>query len=133
MECKVRTRNCSLLNQTKLNKRSAITSTTCFPRYTTCSRQGNRSCFTIYSSYRLIQQCTELRKLDWSSQEKMNIPSQYSASILHNTRQFYRAIEEFLLQGYLVTLFSTVVADINSNYLKLFDEVKIEDSLVAKR
>lgn len=133
-ESKTTTWDGFLLNLGKLRRRLPITSGNCIPRYTACFRQGTPSCSpTMYLSYRLIQQCDELQKLDWSSSEKMNIPSQYSASILHNTRQFYRTIEEFLLERHLVTLFTTVVVDIKSNYLKLFNEFKVEDSLAAKR
>lgn len=71
--------------------------------------------------------------MEWGVEEKINIPTKQSANILHTTWQFYRVVEEDLLQGHMLNLFKNILTDIKNHYLKIFKETKIENSLAAKR
>jgi len=83
---------------------------------------------------RLIEQCNELKKMSWgNAQEKVNIPTKYSAGILHNTRQIYKTIEDFLSRDQLVEIFNVIFTDIKDYYLPIFDNTNIESKLAAKR
>ena len=83
---------------------------------------------------RLIEQCKEFKFIKWGdSQGKINIPTKSSASILHNTRQMYKNLEDVLFREQLVDLFNAVFADIKAVYVPLFEQVDVENRLAAKR
>jgi len=83
---------------------------------------------------RLVEQVNELKKMNWgNAQEKVNIPTKYTASILHNTRQIYKTIEDYLSREHLIEIFNVIFSDIKDNYLPVFENTVIESKLAAKR
>jgi len=83
---------------------------------------------------KLIEQCNELKKMNWANtQEKINIPTKHSASILHNTRQIYKTIEDYLSKENLIEIFNVIFSDIKDYYLPIFQATSVESKLAAKR
>jgi len=83
---------------------------------------------------KLIEQCNDLKKMNWANtQEKINIPTKHSASILHNTRQIYKTIEDYLSKENLIEIFNVIFSDIKDYYLPIFQATSVESKLAAKR
>jgi len=83
---------------------------------------------------KLVEQCNELKKINWAStQDKINIPTKSSASILNSIRQMYKLIEDILFREHLLSIFSAVFTDIKQNFVPIFENLNVESKTAAKR
>lgn len=69
--------------------------------------------------------CENLKKLDWNDpNEKINIPTKFSAQILTNVKSLLSNIEDYLLTDDLIKIFKNIIKDIFQYYLPIFENRK---------